>query len=129
MTHRRPTNHRIAQLELENARLRQTQPVGSEESFLAPPTSSLSPISPRQRRVATSPPQDDDSLRSDSHPEVPDGYNNNRRAASLYHGPTSTAYDDTTRSGNSIGNTDLPNDPASEDWAKNLLFVQTAKQR
>ncbi|KAJ5090646.1 hypothetical protein N7532_009330 [Penicillium argentinense] len=125
----RPTNHRIAQLELENARLRQSQNTDSEESFLPHATSSLSPISPRQARVTTSTPQDDDSLRSNSHPEVPDGDNSNRRAASLYHGPTSTAYDDTARSGNGIGNDEMPHDPASEEWARNVLFVQTARQR
>lgn len=74
-------------------------------------------------------PRGSDSIRSNSHPELPDSDHNNRRAASLYHGPTSTAYDDTIRSNHGVGNVDLPNDPASEDWAKNLLFVQTARQR
>ncbi|OQE22625.1 hypothetical protein PENSTE_c010G08680 [Penicillium steckii] len=125
----RPTNHRIAQLELENARLRQSQFSDGEDSFLSQPASSLSPVSPDQARIATSTPQDNESLRSNSHPEVPDSGHHTRRAVSLYHGPTSTAYDDTTRSADGVGNVDIPNDPASEDWARNLLFVQTARQR
>ncbi|KAJ5409017.1 hypothetical protein N7509_002900 [Penicillium cosmopolitanum] len=120
---------RQKKLELENARLRDNQLAGSEDSFLSQSTSSLSPISPRQARVAPSKPQDGESLRSNSHPEVPDSDHNNQRATSLYHGPTSTAYDDRTRSGDGVGNIDLPNDPASENWSKNLLFVQTARQR
>ncbi|CAI7669126.1 unnamed protein product [Penicillium manginii] len=113
--------------ELENARLRDSQLAGSDDSFLTQSTSSLSPTSPRQTRVASSTPQDGESLRSNCHPEVPDS-DHNRRATSLYHGPTSAAYDDRARSGEGVGNIDLPNDPASEDWSRNLLFVQTARQ-
>lgn len=62
-----------------------------------------------------------------SHPEVPDS-DNHRNSASLYHGPTSTVYDDTANTENSGENPELLDSPVREEWTRHLLFAQTARQ-
>ncbi|KAJ5959780.1 uncharacterized protein N7479_006930 [Penicillium vulpinum] len=103
-----PTNHRIAELEQENEALRQkcAQLRGSNVTSVGrvqsasehSVTSANSPCTPLPfLRVAGIGLARNDSpstsTRDASHPEVPE---NDRRNTSLYHGPTSTVYDDTS---------------------------------
>ncbi|KAH8703593.1 fungal-specific transcription factor domain-containing protein [Talaromyces proteolyticus] len=122
----RPTNSRIAQLELENKALRQryTQLLdevsvkGREESeslregpsFQTPGTVNT----PRHQYTNDIP-----------HPEAP--IERNRSSVSLYHGATSTAYDETAKS--SPQDTENIESIADLDRSRHLLFTQTAKQR
>ncbi|KAJ5162997.1 Mediator complex subunit Med10 [Penicillium coprophilum] len=62
------------------------------------------------------------STRDASHPEVPE---NNRRNTSLYHGPTSTVYDDTTPDHNEQNR----HGQSNEEGTRHFLFSQTARQR
>ncbi|KAF3400171.1 Nitrogen assimilation transcription factor nirA, partial [Penicillium rolfsii] len=139
-----PTNQRIEQLEQENAILRQqcarqrNTDIGIPERLaLIPSEASLASLSPAQSRVTGSisyhaefSPSDHHSNRDrdGSHPEVPDS-DNHRHSTSLYHGPTSTVYDDTAHSGADGEELEVFNSPVSEEWARHLLFAQTARQR
>ncbi|KAJ6137806.1 Mediator complex subunit Med10 [Penicillium samsonianum] len=62
------------------------------------------------------------STRDASHPEVPE---NDRRNTSLYHGPTSTVYDDTSPNHNEQNRPG----PSNEEGTRHFLFSQTARQR
>jgi hypothetical protein len=139
----RPTNQRIKQLEQENAILRQqctrqrNTDVGiPERHALIPTEASLASLSPAQSRVTGSishhaepSPSDHHSSRGrdTSHPEVPDS-ENHRHSTSLYHGPTSTVYDDTANSGADGEDSEGFDSPVSEEWVRHLLFAQTARQ-
>ncbi|KAJ5166231.1 uncharacterized protein N7482_005012, partial [Penicillium canariense] len=139
-----PTNHRIKQLEQENAFLRQQcaqlrhAHLGVvERPALIPTEASLAALSPARSQITGSisnhaepSPSDHHSSRGrdTSHPEVPDS-ENHRHSTSLYHGPTSTVYDDTANSGADEENAELFASPVSEEWARHLLFAQTARQR
>ncbi|KAI2677817.1 transcriptional regulator family: Fungal Specific TF [Penicillium roqueforti] len=57
-----------------------------------------------------------------SHPEIPE---NDRRNTSLYHGPTSTVYDDTSPNYNEQNRLG----PSNEEGTRHFLFSQTARQR
>ncbi|KAJ5130877.1 Mediator complex subunit Med10 [Penicillium bovifimosum] len=127
-----PTNHRIAELERENEILRQkcAQLRGSNTATepgnpMASAGTPRSPLSfPRlgggiglSRNDSSS-----NSARDASHPEVPE---NDRRNTSLYHGPTSTVYDDTSPKNSEqhmLGQ-------SNEEGIRHLLFSQTARQR
>ncbi|KAJ5944757.1 hypothetical protein N7516_004925 [Penicillium verrucosum] len=61
------------------------------------------------------------STRGVSHPEVPE---NDRRNTSLYHGPTSTVYDDTSTDHNEHSRAGQWN----EEGTRHFLFSQTARQ-
>ncbi|KAL4892888.1 fungal-specific transcription factor domain-containing protein [Aspergillus ambiguus] len=136
----RPTNHRIAQLEHENELLRQKcSQLGSTDSVLdedqqprrADWLASTSPVQPQGLGSATN-----DSLGSprDAHvglsrdtlaPEVPDSQKN----ASLYHGPTSTIYDDTATWDESESTSRRLTTLNNDEWTKCVLFSETARQR
>ncbi|KAJ5586805.1 uncharacterized protein N7459_002570 [Penicillium hispanicum] len=133
----RPTNHRIAQLEKENALLRHghvsrhvggvadgSSPIQAEDSSSPVRSQMIVPAGPG----ADISPVDHPSHRSKdtSHPEAPDS-DHHRSTISLYHGPTSTVYDDTANPGNNAAENE--EDSASEEWASTLLFAQTARQR
>ncbi|KAJ6079684.1 hypothetical protein N7467_009437 [Penicillium canescens] len=136
----RPTNHRIAELEQENDILRQqcTQlrnsnagPSGRVQSKQASPITLSSPartplpISRIGGGIGLSRNDSSNETRDASHPEVPE---NDHRNISLYHGPTSTVYDDT--SPNYTGQNRPPSDDHSnEEMIRHLLFSQTARQR
>ncbi|KAJ5551385.1 Mediator complex subunit Med10 [Penicillium sp. DV-2018c] len=127
-----PTNNRIAELERENEVLRQKcaqLPVSNAatepETSMASAGTPRSPLPfPRQgggiglsRNDSSS-----NSARDASRPEVPE---NDRRNTSLYHGPTSTVYDDTSPKNseqNRVGQ-------SNEEGIRHLLFSQTARQR
>ncbi|KAL5358074.1 fungal-specific transcription factor domain-containing protein [Aspergillus floccosus] len=133
----RPTNHRIAQLERENALLRRRcSELGCEssEADYLPQTratefTSTSPAQSRRIGCGTG-----DQLRSPvgSHagssaetvaPEEPDSQKN----AILYHGPTSAVYDDTASlDDNHSSRGEYPN---NDEWTRCFLFSETAKQR
>ncbi|OJJ82739.1 uncharacterized protein ASPGLDRAFT_174246 [Aspergillus glaucus CBS 516.65] len=133
----RPTNQRIARLESENTFLRQRLQTGdtpvaghgapglSVEQAFSPqqPCSVDSPISGPERSIRT---LADIGARGSHIPtEVPD--NDPRSNISLYHGPTSTAYYETSSPQQRNGQV---NDfYATEEWSRHLLFAQTAKQR
>jgi hypothetical protein len=135
----RPTNHRIAELEQENDILRQqcTQlrnsnagPSGRVQSKQASPITLSSPsrtplpISRIGGGIGLSRNDSSNETRDASHPEVPE---NDHRNISLYHGPTSTVYDDT--SPNYTGQNRPPSDDHSnEEMIRHLLFSQTARQ-
>lgn len=139
----RPTNRRIAQLEQENAALRQQcLQLGNDGILtaggrsLAQAESSLPVTSPAQSQNTAvlshslqPSPNDYPSSRDrgTSHPEVPDS-DNHRNSTSLYHGPTSTVYDDTANTDSGGENTEPLGSPAQEEWARHLLFAQTARQ-
>ena len=61
------------------------------------------------------------STRDASHPEIPE---NDRRNTSLYHGPTSTVYDDTSPNYNEQNRPG----PSNEEGTRHFLFSQTARQ-
>lgn len=63
-----------------------------------------------------------DLVRDVSHPELPE---NDHRNTSLYHGPTSTVYDDT--SANHIEHNRLGGQ-SNQEATRHLLFSQTARQ-
>ena len=107
-----------------------------ERPALIPTEASLAALSPARSRLAGSvshhaepSPSDHPSNRGrdDSHPEVPDS-ENQRHGTSLYHGPTSTVYDDTAHSGLDEEESGVFDTPVSEEWARHLLFAQTARQ-
>ncbi|KAJ5732455.1 hypothetical protein N7493_003936 [Penicillium malachiteum] len=138
----RPTNRRIAQLERENALLRRqgaSVPDGShiddEPSMISTDASFMS-ISPSQDRrnssitcdVSSSPIDRPTVLSNGSHPEAPDS-DHHRRATSLYHGPTSAAYDETANSRSIEENTGFSGYPINEAWTRSQLFAETARQR
>lgn len=141
--HVRPTNHRIEQLEQENAALRQQclqlgsghVPIAGDISR-AQAESTLASTSPTQshntallrHRLDPSPSDYPSSRgRDTSHPEVPDS-DNRRNSASLYHGPTSTVYDDTANLEHNGENVEPLDSPVREEWTRHLLFAQTARQ-
>ncbi|KAI9930701.1 hypothetical protein MW887_011457 [Aspergillus wentii] len=109
----RPTNNRIAQLESENEALRRRFSQGESGDV-------TTQESPRIPDMNSSPSQNTIVEAETPHPEAPD--NNRRRSRSLYHGPTSTAYDDTQE--DTRGDTNM-----SEEWSRHLLFAETARQR
>lgn len=138
MSHTRPTNHRIAQLEQENASLRrqflQMRNVNLlHESSLMRPEAALAAISPTRSQVTASSPQNvgpsptDHPSSRGSHPEVPDS-DHYRNSISLYHGPTSAVYDDTVNSGVGDEQAELSNSPIRDEWTSHLLFAETARQ-
>lgn len=134
----RPTNHRITQLEQENASLRrqllQMQngdvPNGPSPIEAEPALAAISPVG-SQVTVSRPPnigpsPIDHPSSRG-SHPEVPDS-DHRRNSISLYHGPTSAVYDDTANSGTGEENAESLHSPVREEWTRHLLFAETARQ-
>ncbi|KAJ5657503.1 uncharacterized protein N7484_001152 [Penicillium longicatenatum] len=138
----RPTNRRIAQLERENALLRQQGGripegnvlLGDEPSMIS--TDASFTMSPSRGQVELSISQADSSpidrptvlSNGSSHPEAPDS-DHLKSATSLYHGPTSAVYDDTEISGNNNDSTEWSKSPMSEEWTRSHLFAETAKQR
>lgn len=125
----RPTNNRIAQLELENQSLRQqwasggttaknrAEPrPGTESSSQTPIGNSVGPQSEQLHLSNTG--------GDTPHPEAPE--KNDGRNTSPYHGPTSTAYDDPV--GLVQQNGEMMDYSISESWSRHLLFAQTAKQ-
>ncbi|CAP91310.1 Pc13g02410 [Penicillium rubens Wisconsin 54-1255] len=132
----RPTNHRIAELEQENeilrqkcAQLRSSNTISAGRVQSEPDHSVTSESTPRtplpfSRVTGIGLSWNDSpstSTRDASHPEVPE---NDRRNTSLYHGPTSTVYDDTSP------NHDEQNRPgqSNEEGTRHFLFSQTARQ-
>lgn len=125
----RPTNNRIAQLELENQALRQQWASGSvtannrpeprpgtESSSQTPIGSSVGSLGEQLHLSNTG--------GDTPHPEAPE--KNDGRNTSPYHGPTSTAYDDPA--GLVHQNGGVIDYSISEAWSRHLLFAQTAKQ-
>jgi len=138
MLNDRPTNRRIAQLEQENASLhrrlfqiRNENPPNEPSLMQAEPA--LAAVSPARYQVTISPPRNIGSSPIDhlssrgSHPEFPDS-DHHRNSISLYHGPTSAVYDDTANSGTGEEHAETLHSPIREEWTKQLLFAQTAKQ-
>ncbi|KAJ5332148.1 uncharacterized protein N7506_005931 [Penicillium brevicompactum] len=134
----RPTNNRIAELELENEALRKQCAQLSSGTVVRPGrphsetdrsvTAASTPRTPLpssrvggiglSRNDFTS-----DLVRDASHPELPE---NDHRNTSLYHGPTSTVYDDT--SANHIEQNRLGGQ-SNQEATRHFLFSQTARQR
>jgi hypothetical protein len=138
MLNARPTNHRIAQLEQENASLRRRFLQMRDENVSNNPSlmqaePSLAAISPARSQVTVSPPQNigpspiDHPSSRGSHPEAPDS-DHHRNSISLYHGPTSAVYDDTAYSGIGEENAERLNSPIREEWTRHILFAETARQ-
>ncbi|KAJ5698993.1 hypothetical protein N7462_000998 [Penicillium macrosclerotiorum] len=145
MKRNRPTNSRIEQLEKENAFLRkqwsqlETGSIGTvDRARLNRTESPLASLSPAHNRPTASSisshvepsPREQHSTRGrdTSHPEVPDS-DNRRTSASLYHGPTSTVYDDTANLEANEENGESSNSLLNEECARHLLFAQTARER
>ncbi|EPS28496.1 hypothetical protein PDE_03442 [Penicillium oxalicum 114-2] len=138
-----PTNRRISQLEHENAVLRQKcnemqSGAGASERIdsITPDASTGTPHQPRSVSMTapslhgSSPARGPQSVpsRGLSHPEAP-GTQDHRRGPSLYHGPTSIVYDDTAHSTGEDEGTSEIQSSANEEYARKLLFAQTARQR
>ena len=119
-------------MELENQSLRQQWAVGASGSAAA---KSRAEPRPGTESSSQTPLGNSVGLQSEQHhlsnaggdtphPEAPD--KNNGKNTSPYHGPTSTAYDDTV--GSVQHNGEVTDYSISEAWSRHLLFAQTAKQ-
>lgn len=135
----RPTNHRITQLEQENASLRRqflqmrNGDVPNDPSPIQAEPAVAAISSPVGSQVTVSLPQNigpspvDHPSSRGSHPEVPDS-DRHRNSISLYHGPTSAVYDDTAISGTGEENAESLHSPIREEWTRHILFAETARQ-
>ncbi|RAK99982.1 uncharacterized protein BO80DRAFT_445999 [Aspergillus ibericus CBS 121593] len=103
----RPTNHRIAQLERENQALREQYAHMQKSSPGSPSISRVTPTSPIEA----------------THPEARDSDPTNKPPP--YHGPTSTAYDDSTL----LPEAPRGDAPLAEESARQSLFAAAARQR
>ncbi|KAJ6151223.1 hypothetical protein N7470_007817 [Penicillium chermesinum] len=124
-SHYRPTNRRISLLEQENALLRQQH---AQESSVAVTVDALVSVSPSVGQ--TDSPIDRPRGKAPGHhiPKPPTAPAT-RTPLSLYHGPTSTAYDDTAKSHGSGSNDSQGATLVTEEWTRSILFAETARQR